>query len=344
MTANRRGMPRCSISLRWARTMSRMVTDGKSVPQTPPPGLGLRGPVLPMQPPSTLAQMTKKRSVSTGRPGPTTRSHQPGLPVMRVGLGDVLVAGEGVADQDGVAAVGVELAVRAVCHLEFGQHGAALEREPVREGGGLVGDRPPGLGDIHCRLHIGSGDRGGNGWAERTTAHGSAPYNGAPMSSPRRNPAAALRPAPRTGFHALRAELDRIDDELHDGLMRRAEIVPEIGALGAKGGVPLRPGREASIIRRLLARNRPPLQPATVVRIWRELLAGSTAQQRAMLVAVGSAALRAGGARAFWGADAGCGAGRGGSGARRGAPGRSDGGGGADAGRGRAMVGLADED
>ncbi len=35
-----------------------------------------------MQPPSTLAQMTKKRSVSTGLPGPTTASHQPGLPVM----------------------------------------------------------------------------------------------------------------------------------------------------------------------------------------------------------------------------------------------------------------------
>ena len=46
---------------------------------------GLRGPVLPMQPPSTLAQITKKRSVSTGRPGPTTSSHQPGLPVMGCG-------------------------------------------------------------------------------------------------------------------------------------------------------------------------------------------------------------------------------------------------------------------
>ena len=43
---------------------------------------GLRGPVLPMQPPSTLAQITKKRLVSTGRPGPTTASHQPSLPVI----------------------------------------------------------------------------------------------------------------------------------------------------------------------------------------------------------------------------------------------------------------------
>ena len=65
--------------------MSRMVTGGKSVPQTslPSPSLrALRGPVEPMQPPSTLAQMTKNRSVSTGRPGPTTASHQPSLPVI----------------------------------------------------------------------------------------------------------------------------------------------------------------------------------------------------------------------------------------------------------------------
>ncbi|MEI9885353.1 MAG: hypothetical protein WDN08_02445 [Rhizomicrobium sp.] len=39
------------------------------------------GPVVPMQPPSTLAQITKKRSVSIGRPGPTIVFHQPGLPV-----------------------------------------------------------------------------------------------------------------------------------------------------------------------------------------------------------------------------------------------------------------------
>ena len=85
---------------------------------------------------------------------------------------------------------------------------------------------------------------------------------------------------------ALRAELDRIDDALHDALMRRSELVVQVGALGAKGPVPLRPGREASIIRRLLARNHGALDPATVVRLWRELLAGSTAQQRPLLITV----------------------------------------------------------
>jgi len=34
-----------------------------------------------MHPPMTLVQITKKRSVSIGLPGPTMMSHQPGLPV-----------------------------------------------------------------------------------------------------------------------------------------------------------------------------------------------------------------------------------------------------------------------
>ena len=80
-----------------------------------------------MQPPTTLAQMTKKRSVSIGLPGPTMVSHQPGLPVTGMGIGHVLVAGERVADQDGVGAGGVERAV------------------------GLVGDLPGS--ERHTRIH-----------------------------------------------------------------------------------------------------------------------------------------------------------------------------------------------
>ncbi len=105
------------------------------------------------------------------------------------------------------------------------------------------------------------------------------------MSSPSPQPAPPPDLAARR-LAALRAELDRLDDSLHDTLMRRAEVVAQVGALGAKGRVPLRPGREASIIRRLLARHRGGLAPASVVRIWRELLAGTTSQQRPMLITV----------------------------------------------------------
>ena len=89
----------------------------------------------------------------------------------------------------------------------------------------------------------------------------------------------------------LRAELDQIDDALHDTLMRRAELVAQVGSLGAKGRVPLRPGREASILARLLGRNRGKLAPATLVRVWREMLSGSSAQQSPMRVVVGDAGL-----------------------------------------------------
>ena len=66
--------------------------------------------------------------------------------------------------------------------------------------------------------------------------------------------------------------------------MHRAEIVE----LVARSGKPaaFRPGREASIIRRLLARHHGALPPASVVRIWRELLAGTTAMQGGLSLAV----------------------------------------------------------
>lgn len=85
-------------------------------------------------------------------------------------------------------------------------------------------------------------------------------------------------------LEALRAELDRIDDRLHDLLMRRAEVVTQVA--GAKNGVALRPGREAAILRRLLARHEGALPPQAVVRIWRELLAGTTAMQGPFGIAV----------------------------------------------------------
>lgn len=85
---------------------------------------------------------------------------------------------------------------------------------------------------------------------------------------------------------ALRAELDRLDDAVHDLLMRRAEVVGRVASLGVKGSVPLRPGREASIIRRLLARHTGRLPMVGIVRIWRELICASTALQRPLLITV----------------------------------------------------------
>lgn len=96
-------------------------------------------------------------------------------------------------------------------------------------------------------------------------------------------------PAPLDGWRngglpALRAELDRIDNTIHDLLMQRAEVVEHVARSGKPAA--LRPGREASILRRLVGRHKGSLPPVALVRIWRELLAGTTSMQGGFSLAV----------------------------------------------------------
>lgn len=85
---------------------------------------------------------------------------------------------------------------------------------------------------------------------------------------------------------ALRAEIDALDDAMHDLLMQRAAVVARLAGSRAKGsGSPLRPGREAAVLRRLLARHAGPLRRERIVRIWREIFMASTAIQGAFSVA-----------------------------------------------------------
>ena len=80
----------------------------------------------------------------------------------------------------------------------------------------------------------------------------------------------------------LRHEIDSIDEKLHDLLMRRAEIVGEVGRQKASDGGPtFRPAREAQLLRRLLARHEGGLPKGVLVRIWREIVASSTRLQAA---------------------------------------------------------------
>jgi chorismate mutase / prephenate dehydratase len=99
----------------------------------------------------------------------------------------------------------------------------------------------------------------------------------------------SLAPAPAgpdSPLGALRREIDTLDDALHDLLMRRAEVVARLATSRTKGeGSPLRPGREAQILRRLLARHAGPLPQAALVRLWREVLATSSAMQNRFAVA-----------------------------------------------------------
>jgi chorismate mutase len=85
---------------------------------------------------------------------------------------------------------------------------------------------------------------------------------------------------------SLRGDLDRLDDAVHDLLMRRADVVAQVAALGARGKVPFRPGREADIIRRLVARHSGPLPRRVLPRLWRELLAATTSMQGSFVITV----------------------------------------------------------
>lgn len=85
---------------------------------------------------------------------------------------------------------------------------------------------------------------------------------------------------------SLRTEIDTLDDSLHDLLMRRAEVVARLAQSRAKGAtIPLRPGREARILRRLLARHAGPLPKGAIIRLWREMFASSSALQGKLTVA-----------------------------------------------------------
>jgi chorismate mutase / prephenate dehydratase len=88
----------------------------------------------------------------------------------------------------------------------------------------------------------------------------------------------------RPDLLTLRARLDELDTKIHDLLIDRARVVESVARSGKTAA--FRPGREAAILRRLLGRHSGKLPPQTLVRMWRELLAGTTAMQTAVTVAV----------------------------------------------------------
>ncbi|MFM2128578.1 MAG: hypothetical protein RL477_124, partial [Pseudomonadota bacterium] len=85
----------------------------------------------------------------------------------------------------------------------------------------------------------------------------------------------------------LRAEIDAIDDQLIALLLRRAEIAALVAPLKAGLGAPmLRPGREAAVLRRLVARGGAGFDPLALVRIWREIMSAALRVQGRFSVAV----------------------------------------------------------
>lgn len=85
----------------------------------------------------------------------------------------------------------------------------------------------------------------------------------------------------------LRRQIDGIDDALHDLLIQRCEVVERIGSLkDSKGTAVLSPGREAEILRRLLARHSGRYPKASLMRLWRELIGGMLSLQGPIIIGV----------------------------------------------------------
>ena len=78
---------------------------------------------------------------------------------------------------------------------------------------------------------------------------------------------------------SLRQEIDAIDGELHAMVRRRADLVDRISAAKPPGGLALRPGREAQVMRQRLATHQGPFPSTALYRMWREMMCAFTLMQ-----------------------------------------------------------------
>lgn len=91
----------------------------------------------------------------------------------------------------------------------------------------------------------------------------------------------------RESLDELRQEIDRIDDALHDLLIARTEVVERVGGVkAASGGVSLRPGRQAEILRRLVARHHGRFPRPVLIHLWHEMMGALVALQGPFSLAV----------------------------------------------------------
>jgi chorismate mutase/prephenate dehydratase len=78
---------------------------------------------------------------------------------------------------------------------------------------------------------------------------------------------------------SLRQQIDAIDGELHAMIRRRADLVDRISAAKPSGGLALRPGREAQVMRQRLATHQGPFPSTALYRMWREMMCAFTLMQ-----------------------------------------------------------------
>ncbi len=87
---------------------------------------------------------------------------------------------------------------------------------------------------------------------------------------------------------ALRGEIDALDKTLLDLIAQRLGVGDRLAALKADDpGLPIRPGREVALLRKLVEATPPGMEPDVTVEVWRALIAANLRRQRKIDVAVG---------------------------------------------------------
>lgn len=87
---------------------------------------------------------------------------------------------------------------------------------------------------------------------------------------------------------AIRREIDGIDSTLLSLFAQRLQMGDRLATLKAsKQRLPIRPGREVMLLRRLVAEAPAPLERELVVELWRALMAANLRRQRVIEVVVG---------------------------------------------------------
>jgi chorismate mutase/prephenate dehydratase len=91
-----------------------------------------------------------------------------------------------------------------------------------------------------------------------------------------------------SGLDALRADIDAVDEQLHQLLNQRAKLAQRAGISKHQDGHTVdyyRPEREAEVLRRALERNPGPLRDEEIVRLFREIMSACLAQEEPLKVA-----------------------------------------------------------
>lgn len=93
-------------------------------------------------------------------------------------------------------------------------------------------------------------------------------------------------PPPADPLEQIRREIDGIDATLLTLFAQRLQLADKLAST-KQGGLPIRPGREVALVRRLIAEAPAPLERELVLELWRALISASVRRQRVVDVVVG---------------------------------------------------------